>query len=52
MGAMQGMQAGQLMEKRKHPLNSAEGPLSKVRCRAATRPSMPYSTYWARKIAI
>lgn len=51
---MQALQAGQLMEKRQRDclLNDTDGPLSKVRCRAAPRSSMPYSTYWARKIAI
>ena len=52
--ALQALHVGQLMEKRgrDQSLNGFDGPLSKIRCRAAPRSCMPYSTYWARKIAI
>ncbi|KAL3148140.1 hypothetical protein ABBQ38_014422 [Trebouxia sp. C0009 RCD-2024] len=51
----QALRVGQLMEKRHRdhsPSSSDGGPLIKIRCRAAPRSCMPYSTYWARKIAI
>ena len=53
--SLQALRVGQLMEKRSREcaLNGMDGaPLSKIRCRAAPRSCMPYSTYWASKIAI
>lgn len=51
----QALRAGQLMDKRSRECTASGaecGPLSKIRCRAASRSCMPYNSYWARKIAI